>query len=318
MNSLQLAGITLPSLGFGAAQLGNLNRETTTEHSVAAVDAAWELGVRYFDTAPHYGVGLSERRLGIALANRPRDEFLISSKVGRLLVPTPERAQAGELDGHGFQTPATHRRVWDFSRDGIMRSVDGSLERLGLDHLDIALLHDPDDHWEEASTTGIAALLELRDQGVVRAVGVGMNQADMLIRFVEESGVDVVMEAGRYTLLDQSAAGLLSTASQHGVGVIAAGVYNSGLLSQAQVSPAGLYDYARAPERMLRRARRMAAACESYGVTLPDAAVQFPLQNPAVDSVVVGVRTVAHIRSALERVSVPIPADLWSELAAIR
>src|SRR5665647_291995 len=164
--------------GPGAAQFGNLFKETTDRASEEAVAAALEEGIRYYDTAPHYGLGLSERRLGQALERTDRRSILLSSKVGRLLVDSPETAD--QLDDDGFAVPADRRRVWDFSRDGILRSIEGTLERLGTDRLDIVYLHDPDEHWESASTTGIAALIELRDQGVVGAVGAGMNQSAML------------------------------------------------------------------------------------------------------------------------------------------
>ena len=303
----------LTDVGLGAAQFGNLNRETTDEASVDAVRAAWSRGIRYFDTAPHYGIGLSERRLGAALLEFPRDQYVLSSKVGRALVPTPERA--GEMDGHGFVTPAVFRREWDFSRDGIRRSVDESLERLGLDYLDIAYLHDPDSHWVEASTGGMDALIELRDQGIVRAIGAGMNQSAMLADFVRQCDVDVVMLAGRYTLLDTSAADdLLPLALERGVGVVAAAVYNSGLLSRAVVPADAKYDYRQAPPELLDRARSIAGVCERHGVTLPDAAVQFPLRHPAVVSVVVGTRTAEQVHSSVNRYESPIPDALWEEL----
>ena len=162
-------GVSLTAVGLGGAQLGNLSRVSTDEQCAAAVDAAWRGGVRYFDTAPHYGLGLSERRLGALLRSYPRQEYTVSTKVGRILAPTPERA--GQLDDGGFAVPATHRREWDFTRDGILRSVEGSLKRLGLDWLDIAYLHDPDDHWAEAADEAMPALAELRDSGVVGAIG---------------------------------------------------------------------------------------------------------------------------------------------------
>jgi D-threo-aldose 1-dehydrogenase len=310
--------MALSELGFGAAQFGNLNRETSDEASTAAVDAAWDAGVRYFDTAPHYGVGLSERRLGAALAGRPRDEFVLSTKVGRLLVPTPERAAAGELDDSGFLAPATHRREWDFSRDGIRRSLEQSLERLGLDRVDIVYLHDPDDFWDAASTTGIGALQELRDEGVIRAIGAGMNQSAMLAEFVRRCDVDIVMVAGRYTLLDRSAAAdLLPLAAERGVAVVAAAVYNSGLLSRAEVPADARYDYDTAPPEVVSRARAMAAVCAEHGASLPEAAMQFALRHPAVTSVVVGTRTAEQVRSSVDRYSAPLAEELWADLDAV-
>ncbi|SIS19931.1 aldo/keto reductase [Microbacterium sp. RURRCA19A] len=309
------AGLALTELGFGAAQLGNLNRETTTAHSVAAIDAAWVRGIRYFDTAPHYGLGLSERRLGEALAGRPRGEFIVSTKVGRALVPTPERA--GKQDEHGFVVPATHRREWDFSRGGILRSLESSLDRLGLDRVDIVYLHDPDDHWDEASTTGIDTLVELREQGVVGAIGAGMNQTAMLTEFIRRCDVDVVMLAGRYTLLDQSALDkLIPLALERGVRVVAAGVYNSGLLSRPEVPESAHFDYLPASAELIARARAIARICEAHGVTLPDAAVQFALRQTAVVSVVLGTRTAEQVIEGVERYETPIPDALWTALVA--
>ncbi|MGH1549816.1 aldo/keto reductase [Leifsonia poae] len=308
-------GTALTELGFGAAQLGNLFRETTDEEARDAVTAAWDGGLRYFDTAPHYGLGLSEQRLGRALAARPRDRLALSSKVGRLLVESP--GTADRLDDDGFVVPAATRRVWDFSRDGILRSVEQSLARLGTDWLDIAYLHDPDDHWESASTTGIDALVELREQGVVGAIGAGMNQSAMLAEFVRRTDVDVVMVAGRFTLLDGAAlGGLLPAAQERGVGVVAAAVYNSGLLSSEQVDPNAHFDYGSAPAEVIERAQRIADVCRAHGVSLPAAAVQYPLRHPAVVSVVTGMRTAAHVRSTLERYRADIPEALWEELDA--
>ena len=306
-------GAPLTRIGVGAAQFGNLNRTTTDEASHAAVDAAWDAGVRYFDTAPHYGLGLSERRLGAALSGRPREDYVLSTKVGRLLVPDPEGA--GQMDDDGFVVPADHRRVWDFSRDGILRSLEQSLERLGTERIDVVYLHDPDDHWAQASTTGIDTLIELRDQGVVQAVGAGMNQSVLLADLVRRCDVDIVMVAGRWTLVDQSAADdLLPLAAERGVRVVAAGVYNSGLLSSPTVPDDARYDYGAAPRAIVDRARRIAAVCELHGVTLPDAAVQFPFRHPAVASVVVGTRTSAHVQSLVSRATAPVPDELWTDL----
>ncbi|GAA1447907.1 aldo/keto reductase [Leifsonia poae] len=308
-------GHQLTELGFGAAQLGNLFVETTDESAQRAVTAARVAGMNYFDTAPHYGLGLSERRLGRALHDTPRDDVVISSKVGRLLVDSPETA--GRLDDDGFVVPATTRRVWDFSHDGILRSVEESLTRLGTDRLDIAYLHDPDDKWASASSSGIDALIELRDQGVVGAIGAGMNQSPMLTEFVRRTDVDIVMVAGRFTLLDQSASDdLLPMAHERGVGVVAAAVYNSGLLSSETVDRAAHYDYGRAPEDVIERAARIMEVCARHGATLPAAAIQYPLRHPAVVSVVTGMRTDEHVRSTVARYNLAIPESLWEELDA--
>lgn len=302
----------LTLMGYGASQFGNLNRVTSDEASLEAVAAAWDAGVRYFDTAPHYGLGLSERRLGLALRERPRDEYVLSTKVGRLLVPTPERAAETDAD---FLVPATHHRQWDFSRDGIRRSLDASLERLGVDRVDIAYLHDPDDWWPEASTTGVDALVELRDEGVLQAIGVGMNQAGMLAEFVRRCDVDLVMVAGRCTLLDRSAEEtLLPLAAERGVAVVAAAVYNSGLLSRPTVRDDALYDYAPADRVLVARARRIAEVCARHGVELPAAAAQYPLRHREVVSVVLGTRTAAQAREGVDRLTSPIPDALWADL----
>lgn len=305
--------LDLGRVGIGTAQLGNLGQELSDRTAADIVDAAWEAGVRYFDTAPHYGVGLSERRLGMALAGRPRDDFVVSTKVGRLLVPNP--GHETEQDEHGFRTPAVLRRQWDFSRDGVLRSIDDSLTRLGLDDVDIAYLHDPDDHWLQASTEAVGALIELRDQGVLGAIGVGMNQAAMLAEFVRRCDIDLVMVAGRHTLLDRTAADeLLPLAAERGVGVVAAAVYNSGLLSTPTVAADATFDYETASPEVVARAREMASLCLTYGVTLPAAAIQFPLRDPAVNTVVVGVRSRQEVEETMRRVSVPIPEPLWAEL----
>jgi D-threo-aldose 1-dehydrogenase len=308
-------GLHLTELGLGAAQFGNLYRETTDAQAASAVTAAWDAGIRYFDTAPHYGLGLSEERLGPLLSGYPRDEYLISSKVGRLLVDSPE--SAGRPDDEGFAVPADKRRVWDFSRDGILRSLESTLERTGLDSLDIVYLHDPDDHLEQALGEGIQTLIELREQGVVRAVGAGMKQSEALAALIRAADVDLVMLAGRYTLLEQGAADdLLPLALEHGVGVVIAGVYNTGLLSSARPAEGAKYEYEDAPRALIARANAIADVCERYDVTLPEAALAFPLLHPAVVSVVVGVRDAAQVTSNIERYSKPIPAALWAELRA--
>ncbi|WP_420117607.1 aldo/keto reductase [Micromonospora sp.] len=307
--------VRLTGLGFGAAQAGNLYRATTDEEFTAAVDTAWAGGLRYFDTAPHYGLGLSERRIGAALRTRPRDEYVVSTKVGRLLVPSPQDAH--RRDPEGFDVPADHRRVWDFSRDGVLRSLESSLARTGLDRVDVVYLHDPDDHWEQAAAEAVPALVELRDQGVVGAIGAGMNQSHLLTRFVEETDVDVVMCAGRYTLLEQGAlADLLPAAERRGVGVVVAGVYNSGLLSQDRPPADATYNYQQAPPELIDRAHRIADVCQAYGVTLPQAALAFVRSHPAVVSTVVGLRNRAQVTQTLTRADADVPAALWPALRA--
>ncbi|MER6946956.1 aldo/keto reductase [Nonomuraea sp. NPDC000554] len=301
-----MARLALPQHGFGAAPIAGLYQEVSDEQARATVDAAWSSGIRLFDTAPHYGVGLSERRLGAALAGR--SGYVLSTKVGRLLVPS---ARSGR-DDQGFDVPASLERVWDFSRDGVLRSLEESLTRLGLPHVDIVLIHDPDDHLDQALTEAYPALAELRSQGVVKAVGVGMNQWQAPLRFVQETDLDVVMLAGRYTLLDQSGLPLLDACEARGVQVLAAGVFNSGLLATPQ--PSGTYDYLPAPEAVLDRARRMAKICEAHGVVLPQAAMAFPLRHPAVASIVLGARSPEEVRANAELWGRPVPDALWAEL----
>jgi len=304
----------LSRLSLGCAQLGNLYRELRDDEAGPTVDAAWAAGVRYFDTAPHYGLGLSERRLGAALAGRPREAFAVSTKVGRALDPVD--AVTG-MDDDGFVVPATHRRRWDFSRDGIRRSLAESLERLELDRVDILYLHDPDDHWEEVLATGYPALAELRAEGAVTAIGAGMNQSAMLADLVRHTDVDLLMLAGRYTLLEQASLDdLLPLCEDRGVGIVAAGIFNSGLLARAEPAAGGRYDYRDAPPEIVGRARAIAAICERHGTTLPAAAIAFPLAHPAVVSVCIGARSGEQIErnAALHRES--IPTDLWLELKA--
>lgn len=311
---VRATGVRLTSLGLGAAPAGNLYRATTDEEAHATFQAAWDAGIRYFDTAPHYGLGLSERRLGEYLRTRPRDELVVSTKVGRLLVPSPETADRTDPDL--FEVPATARRVWDFSRDGVLRSIESSLERTGLDRVDVVYLHDPDDHWEQAAHEALPALTELRDQGVIGAVGAGMNQSAMLTRFVRETDVDVVMCAGRFTLLEQPAlADLLPAAAERGVAVVAAAVYNSGILAHDNPPLDATYNYAPAAAELLDRARRMAAVCAAHGVTLPQAALAYVRTHQAVASTVVGLGTPEHVRQAADRAAARVPSALWRALA---
>jgi D-threo-aldose 1-dehydrogenase len=306
--------VRLTRLGLGGAPLGNLYSAISDDEADGVVRAAWDAGLRYFDTAPHYGLGLSERRLGHALRAYPREDFVVSTKVGRRLEPSDDD---GRPDPEGFAVPGTHRRVWDFSREGVLRSIEASLERLGLDRLDLVLIHDPDDHARTALEEAAPALSQLRAEGVIGGYGAGMNQAPMLARFVRENDVDVVMVAGRYTLLDQSAVGdLLPVALERGVGVINAGVFNSGLLAQPRPRADAPYDYGPVPATVLERATRIAAVCEDYGVDLPTAALAFAGRHPAVTSVVVGLRSPAQVHDLLVRWERPVPDGLWSALAA--
>ncbi|MET7686812.1 aldo/keto reductase [Streptomyces sp. NPDC005483] len=310
MNTLGSSGVPVSGLGFGGAVIGNLFTEVTDEQAHEAVDTAWRSGVRYFDTAPHYGLGLAEQRLGEALRERPRAEYTISTKVGRRLEPSTD---GGDDLANGFAVPATRRRVWDFSADGVRRTLEASLERLGLDHVDVVYLHDPDDHAEAAFREGYPALEKLRAEGVVRAIGAGMNQAEMLTRFVRETDVDVVLCAGRYTLLDQSAlTELLPAAVERGVSVVIGGAFNSGLLADPR--PGATYNYAQSPGDLLDRALRMREIAERHGISLRAAALAFCAAHPAVASVLVGARSAAEVRDAAEQFATPVPPAYWQEL----
>ncbi|MEU2426837.1 aldo/keto reductase [Streptomyces sp. NPDC007851] len=312
MSRLGGTEVDVSALAFGAAVIGNLYTEVTEEQAHAAVDAAWQEGIRYFDTAPHYGLGLSERRLGAALRARPRGAYTVSTKVGRRLEP---RDGGGDDLANGFAVPATRRRVWDFSADGIRRTLAASLDRLGLDRVDVVYLHDPDDHAEQAFREGYPALEKLRAEGVVGAIGAGMNQTAMLTRFVRDTDVDVVLCAGRYTLLDQSAlADLLPAAEERGTSVVIGGAFNSGLL--ADPKPDATYNYAQVPAELLARALRLKSLAEAHGTTLRAAALAFCAAHPVVASVLVGARSAAEIQDAARQFAAPVPAAFWQELRA--
>jgi D-threo-aldose 1-dehydrogenase len=293
-------------LGLGCAPLGGLFATVAEEDAQATVDAAWEAGIRYFDVAPQYGLGLAEHRLGVAL--RDRDDFIVSTKVGRLVVA----AGAGDgQDTHQF-ADVTEELAFDFTRDGVRRSLEASLSRLGLDRVDVVHVHDPDEHLELALAEAIPALCELRDEGVIGAVGAGMNHVAPLLRIVLESDVDRVLLAGRYTLLDRSGAPLLDVCSMRGVAVIAGGVFNSGVLADPR--PGATFDYAPASEEILTRARAIGALCERHGVPLTAAAVQFPARHPAVETVLVGARTAGEIQTAADAFEVSVPPELFDQL----
>ncbi|MFG2640747.1 aldo/keto reductase [Streptomyces sp. NPDC048370] len=310
--ALGTSAVSVTELSFGAAGIGNLFTPVDVAQAGRAVDAAWDAGIRAFDTAPHYGLGLSEERLGAALRTRPRHEYVISTKVGRLLRPT---TGGGSDLANGFAVPATHRRVWDFSADGVRVSLLESLRRLGHDRIDIVYLHDPDDHAEAAFRTAYPELERLRAEGVIGAIGAGMNQTEMLTRFVRDTDVDVVLCAGRYTLLDQSAlTELLPEAAARGKSVVIGGVFNSGLLADPR--PGATYDYATAPQEVLDRALRLQAVAGRHQVPLRALALHFPYGHPAVASVLVGARSGNEVRDAAELLARPIPADLWAELRA--
>jgi D-threo-aldose 1-dehydrogenase len=300
--------IKLPRTGMGTAPLGGLFEAVSDETAHATIELAWERGIRFFDTAPLYGLGLSEQRLGRFLAGQPRDDFVLATKVGRLLrADAPAEPREAIWKGVPAFNP-----VFDFSYDGVLRSVDESLERLGLDRIDVLHIHDPDDHYEEAMTGAYPALDRLRSEGVVGAVGAGMNQVEMLLRFAREAEFDCFLVAGRYTLLDQAALQeLLPLCAERGIAVIAGGLFNSGLLAGGTT-----FNYRPAPSELVERAAQLDAMCARHDVPLAAAALQFPLRHPAVTSILLGPRSPAQLAQSLDLLDVPIPSGLWDELLA--
>jgi D-threo-aldose 1-dehydrogenase len=302
-------------LGYGAAAVGNLYRAVDDEAAQQILDAAWDAGVRYFDTAPHYGLGLSERRLGAMLRRRPRDEFVVSTKVGRILEPDPDGA--ARRDDDLFEVPADHRRRWDFSEAGLRRSLEDSLTRLGLDRVDVLYLHDVERSGQDVARVvddGVAALARMRDEGLVRAIGVGTADLGAVERAVRTGAVDLVMLPGRYTLLETPAADVVRLCEERAVGIVNVAVFNSGLLATTEPGEESPYEYRKAPREKLARARELARACRELGVELPAAALQFGLRSPAVVSVVVGADTPEQIRQNVARMASPVPEELWCTL----
>ncbi|MBQ1088513.1 aldo/keto reductase [Streptomyces sp. B93] len=310
-NALDRRGVRVTALGLGTGGIGNLYTPLDDAQAHHTVTAAWRQGVRYFDTAPHYGLGLAERRLGEALRARPRAEYTLSTKVGRRLEPVDGDDPGDDL-ANGFAVPATHRRVWDFTADGIRRTLEASLTRLGVDRVDLVYLHDPDDHAEQAFREGYPALERLRAEGVVGAIGAGMNQTGMLTRFVRDTDVDAVLCAGRHTLLDQSAlTELLPAAEERGTAVVIGGAFNSGLLADPR--PGARYDYRAAPPDVIDRALRLKSLADRHGTTLRAAALAFCAAHPAVVSVLVGARSAAEADDCAEQFRAHVPAAFWAE-----
>lgn len=307
--------LPLGPLGHGAADVGNLYRAMSDEQAHAVLEAAWDSGVRCFDTAPHYGLGLSERRLGEFLRAKRRGDYVLSTKVGRLLRPSPQTADRLD-DEHQFAVPAALRRVWDVTADGVRRSLEESLARLGLDRVDVLYLHDPEEHdLQVALRSAVPALIELREQGLVTAVGVGSKSTGALLAGVRTGALDLVMVAGRYTLAEQPAAQeLLPACVQAGVGVVAAAVYNSGLLAGPRPDAQARYEYGPVPAEVLSRVRAIEQVCVRYGVPLPVAALHHPLRHPSVRCVVVGAASAAQVRENAARLRTPVPDALWTEL----
>ncbi|MBI3942936.1 MAG: aldo/keto reductase [Chloroflexi bacterium] len=289
-------GLQVTSMGLGTAPLGNLDRVIDIQTGVDMIHYALDHGVRFIDTAPLYGRGESERRIGIALAGIPRDSYVLATKVGRLI--TPEREV-----------------IFNFSRDGILRSVEDSLKRLQLDRIDILHIHDPDNHYRQALDETYPTLADLRSQGVIKAVGSGMNQWQMLADFARNADFNCFLLAGRYTLLEQTSLDMLKLCQEKGIGIFLGGVYNSGILARGP-RPGAQYNYQDAPPAILERVQRIEAVCNRHDVPLNVAAIQFPRFHPAITSIVMGAESAAEVAANIQALSFPIPSQLWEDLRA--
>ncbi len=315
-------GLAFTELGFGAAPLGNLYRAISNDEAQAVLEAAWETGVRYFDTAPLYGLGLSETRLNRFLRGKRRDDYVLSTKIGRLMqvVPPDQRTGIGKF----FDTPS-RREVYDYSHDGVMRSLEFSLERLGVDRVDILYAHDLDvfTHGSQAvrdaklnelMASGYKALLSLRDQGVIKAFGAGVNEWQACQWMAERGDFDLFLLAGRYTLLEQeSLESFLPLCHQRGIGIVLGGPYNSGILATGP-KPGAFYNYSEAPQDILDKAKRLEVVCHRHNVRLVEAALKFPLLHPSVVSVIPGGQSVDQVRANRAIIDRDIPAPLWEDL----
>ena len=315
-------GLTFSRLGFGGAPLGNLYRAISDDEAQAILTLAWDNGLRYFDTAPLYGFGLSETRINRFLRDKPRDSYVLSTKVGRLM-----RAVAPEnRDGVGkwFEVPA-RQEVFDYSYDGVMRSLEMSLERLGTHRIDLLYAHDLDvfthgsaealaARQKEFMDGGYRAMIELRDQDVVTAIGAGINEWQACQWLAERGDFDIFLLAGRYTLLEQEAlTSLLPLCAARGIGIVLGGPYNSGILASGPV-PGAFYNYAPAPPEIHARVSQIAEICAAHGTSLIEAALQFPMMHPSVVATIPGGQGVAEMRSNLAAWQKEIPSALWGDL----
>jgi len=313
--------IAFTQLGFGAAPLGNLYRARSDAQAQQALETGWNGGIRYFDTAPQYGHGLSEMRLGSFFSQLPRDEYIVSSKVGRLLQP----CAPGESNSGAFVDVPDNAIVYDYSYDGVMRSYEQSLQRLGLERIDILYIHDVDAFTHgsreasdrritEVMEGGYRALCELRDNGDIDAIGVGVNEWQVCETMARLGDFDLFLLAGRYTLLEQdSLDSLLPLCQRQGSGIILGGPYNSGILATGAI-PGAKYNYAPASSEILQRVRKIEQLCLAQGVSLIQAALNFPLGHPAVVSVIPGGQSSSEVLSNLDTFQVPIPKQLWVDL----
>jgi D-threo-aldose 1-dehydrogenase len=321
---LDNGGLTFTELGFGTAPMANLYRAISDDEARAILERAWDVGVRYFDTAPLYGLGLAETRLNRFLRGKPRADYVLSTKVGRLLRPCPADQRNGI--GKWFDVP-NRAEVYDYSYDGVMRSVEFSLERLGVDRIDVLYAHDLDvfthkthaammDRVSEFMASGYRALLELRDQGVIRAFGAGVNEVGPCTYLAERGDFDLFLLAGRYTLLEQGALDeFLPLALERGIGVVIGGPYNSGILATG-AKPGAFFNYDPAPPAVMDKVAKIEAVCARHNVRLVDAAFQFTLRHRAVVSVIPGGQGVAEMVSNIAAATAVVPADLWADLKA--
>jgi D-threo-aldose 1-dehydrogenase len=320
--------LSVTELGMGGTPLGNMYRAMETEAAIATVHAAATAGIRYFDTAPVYGFGLSETRLGQGAVKLPREDIVISSKVGYSLVPI----DPSELKPGLWDKPPPMRADFDYSRDAVLRGVEASLKRLNTPYIDMLAIHDPDEavdvgagidpfsrsHFKEAMDNAFPTLAELRSQGVIKAIGVGINQWQMLCDFATAGDFDYFLVAGRYTLLDQdSMARLLPLCEQHSISLVIGGPYNSGILATGAVTGA-TYDYRPAKPQILERVRGIQAVCARHDVSLQAAALQFPLHHPSVAAIIPGARSIAEVEANLAFSQEPIPPQFWAELKSER
>ena len=304
-------GVEVSRLSLGTAALGGLYTSVSDADCTDTVLAAIDNGINFIDTAPHYGKGTSEVRIGKALAGRDRSTFVISTKIGRLLVPSTT-----DIDVFFMDADNTVERKFDFSASGVRQSLEGSLERLGLDSVEILFIHDPDANADEAILEAYPELDRMRSEGIIKAIGVGMNQCETPTRVIKETDIDMVLIAGRYSLLDQKALeGLLPAALERNVDIIAAGVFNSGIL--ANPVKGATFDYVPASDELLAKALRIREVLEGHKVSLTSAALQFPLRHPAVKSVLVGCRSAAEVATNIAEFDKTIENKVWDDLVSV-
>lgn len=302
-------GVKVTKLGLGGAPFGSMPLNEAEQSSVESIDKGLELGIAYFDTAPLYGAGKSERYYAAGLAGVERDSYVLSTKVGRVLNPV-DAAPGQDI----YRALPQMDVVFDFSRDGVLRSFEESLKRLELDRIDIALIHDPDDFHDQAVNEAFPALAELRSQGVIGAIGAGMNFCEPLSQFGREADFDCFLLAGRYTLLDHSGLDdLLPLCEEKGMSIILGGPYNSGVLA-SDLGEGTTYFYQSTPPEVLESARKIKAVCDRHDVPLKAAALQFGLAHPAVAATIPGAVSSDEVQENFDMVGYPIPADLWAEL----